>query len=92
MIVAQHGFLDVVTYLVEEGANVNAINKDGLTSQMIADRKGHLDVTKYLAEKMDQQAADEKGNSNRVPMQTTNILEVCQFNKLHVDLPSSTSL
>ena len=48
---AENGQLDVVKYLVDNGANVNTIDKAYRTPLMLAAEKGHLDVVKYLVDK-----------------------------------------
>jgi ankyrin repeat protein len=45
---AGDGALDIVKYLAENGANVNAGDKDGLTPLMAAEGKGHPDVAEFL--------------------------------------------
>ena len=45
------GNLEIVQYLVENGANINAKDDDkGRTALMFASRDGHLEVVKYLVE------------------------------------------
>lgn len=45
---AEKGYLDVVKYLVEHGANVNKISRDETTALIAAAKNGHIDVVKYL--------------------------------------------
>lgn len=43
------GYLDIIKYLVENGANINAGNYLG-EALVLAAENGHLDVVKYLVE------------------------------------------
>ena len=47
---AQDGHLDVVKFLVEQQAEVNAKKDDGWTPLHSAAQNGHLDVVKFLVE------------------------------------------
>ena len=42
------GHLDVIKYLISQGAEVNVHDKDGWTAFQLAAQNGHLEVTKYL--------------------------------------------
>jgi ankyrin repeat protein len=42
--------LEVVKYLVEKGANVNAAKPDGNTPLMIVSKMGHLEIVKFFVE------------------------------------------
>ncbi|KAE9385780.1 ankyrin, partial [Gymnopus androsaceus JB14] len=48
MIAAEIGHLDVVSVLIEEGANVNAQSEDGSTALRQASQEGHLEIVKLL--------------------------------------------
>ena len=43
-----YGHLDLVRYLVSQGAQVERCDNDGDTPLIVASRKGHLDVVRYL--------------------------------------------
>ena len=45
------GNLEIVQYLVENGANINAKNDSGSTALMIASYEGKFEVVEYLIEK-----------------------------------------
>jgi ankyrin repeat protein len=47
---AQNGHLDVVEFLVEQQAEVNAKETDGWTPLYLAAHNGHFDVVKFLVE------------------------------------------
>ena len=47
-IASAHGHLEVISVLLEYGANPNISTKDGTTPLMIASCKGHVEVVKYL--------------------------------------------
>ncbi|KAJ7759534.1 ankyrin repeat-containing domain protein [Mycena metata] len=49
-VASQNGQLDVVKFLIERGADVNASNKDGYTSLYLASERGHLGVVEFLIE------------------------------------------
>ncbi|KAJ7759531.1 ankyrin repeat-containing domain protein [Mycena metata] len=49
-VASQNGHLDVVKFLIEHGADVNAENEDGCTSLYLASRNGRLEVVKFLIE------------------------------------------
>ena len=40
--------VNVVKWLLEKGADINAKNKDGETASMMASKKGHQDVVNLL--------------------------------------------
>lgn len=50
MVAAENGHLEVVQYLKEQGANIEAKNKGGDTPFILSAAKGHLEVVKYLYE------------------------------------------
>jgi ankyrin repeat protein len=47
---AKYGYLDIVKYLVEQGADVNWIDHDGSFALILSTKYGHFDVVKYLVE------------------------------------------
>lgn len=47
---SMNGHLDVVRYLVEQGADKETENLNGLTAIEIASLKNHVDVVRYLGE------------------------------------------
>jgi len=63
---ARNGHLDVVKYLVEQGANLNAQNKAGDTALIESAFNGHLAIVKYLVA----QGADItlKGEKNKTAL------------------------
>ena len=63
-VVARWGHIEVVKYLAECGADVNASTRFGITALMEAACNGHLDVVKYLAEcGADLEASDKYGQT-----------------------------
>lgn len=50
MIASEHGNQDMVKFLVENGANVNAINVERNNAIMLASKGGHMEIVKLLAE------------------------------------------
>ena len=59
---ASNGYLEVVRFLVEKGADVNVANNTGSTLVNAATDNGHLDVVKFLVEKgADITAANKDG-------------------------------
>ena len=46
--VAREGHVDVVSVLIQNGADVNAVNKDKWTALHFALGNGHVDVAKVL--------------------------------------------
>ena len=59
---SKNGHLSVVEYLVNQKADINAINDDGYTPLHNAASKGHLSVVEYLVN----QKADINAKDNRV--------------------------
>jgi ankyrin repeat protein len=47
-IASHHGHLDIVTFLMDHGANISARTNTGMTSLMFASWKGHLDIVEFL--------------------------------------------
>ncbi|KAL7677270.1 hypothetical protein ACOME3_003507 [Neoechinorhynchus agilis] len=45
------GYLDIVQYLVDHGADVNSTERSGLSCIHIATTMGHIDIVRYLVEK-----------------------------------------
>jgi hypothetical protein len=45
---SQFGYLDILKYLVEKGANLNMKSFDGMSCLHAACQGGHLDVVKWL--------------------------------------------
>ncbi|RLN82851.1 hypothetical protein BBJ28_00019344 [Nothophytophthora sp. Chile5] len=50
MLASQNGHLEVVKYLVDAGADIEAVYDEGETALMQAAGKGHLDVVQYLVD------------------------------------------
>ena len=53
MFASEDGQIDVTKYLVENCADINIKNKYGATASALASSSGHLEIIKYLIEKMD---------------------------------------
>ena len=51
-IACKNGNINVVKYLVENGADINKKNKDKWTPLFIACYKEHIPIVKYLVERM----------------------------------------
>ena len=45
---ANQGYLDMVSLLIEFGADVNATNNDGMTALMFSAKQGHMDLIRLL--------------------------------------------
>jgi hypothetical protein len=45
---ANQGYIDMISLLIEFGADVNAVNANGMTSLMFAARQGHLEIVRLL--------------------------------------------
>ena len=50
MMVGALGYLDIVKYLVEQGADINLKNKNGHTALILTAKAGHLNTVQYLVE------------------------------------------
>jgi ankyrin repeat protein len=42
------GYIDMISLLIEFGADVNAVNAVGMTPLMFAARQGHLEIVRLL--------------------------------------------
>lgn len=42
------GYTEIITYLIDKGININAINKDGFVGNHLANKCGYIDLYKYL--------------------------------------------
>jgi ankyrin repeat protein len=45
---AEDGHLEAVELLLDKGAAINAVNKDGMTALGMAEKHGRADVARYL--------------------------------------------
>ena len=61
MLASRDGRLELVTYLVENGADLNARNENNETALNSASLNEHLEVVKYLIEK----GADDVNAKNK---------------------------
>ena len=70
------GDLEIVKFLVESGADVNAKDNEGWNSLMEASYEGHLKVIKYLIEngKVNVNAKDDDG--------WTALIRLCLYNNI----------
>jgi len=66
--VIRHGFYGLIGYLIEKGADVNAVNSDGYTPLMIFGLFGETDSVRYLlgCDKLFDWKTDDKGNYHEV--------------------------
>ena len=48
---ARNGDLETAKLLIENGTDINANDKDGVTALMNASKEGNLEIVKYLVEK-----------------------------------------
>ena len=79
-LVVEEGKLDVVKFLIEKGANVNAKCKNDYTPLCIAAEKGKLDVVKFLIEKGAN--VDKKNKNGWTPLHVAakeGILDVVKY-------------
>ena len=60
----ENGHLEIVKYLVENGANINEKNKDGDTPLICASINGHLEIVKYLCQNGDNVNEKDKDGDN----------------------------
>ncbi|XP_030851780.1 protein fem-1 homolog A-like [Strongylocentrotus purpuratus] len=60
------GYLEVVEYIVNNGADIEIGNKDGLTALHKASFKGHLGIVKYFVRKGAQ--LDKCNKNDRTPL------------------------
>ena len=61
-VAANDGHLDVVRYLVEQGAGMEKVDRDGNTPLIYASDCGHLEVVRYLLDQgADRDAVDYEG-------------------------------
>ena len=50
ILASQKDYINIVDFVIKNGANVNTINKNGDTALMIASLYGHIDIAKLLIE------------------------------------------
>ena len=50
-IAVDNGYLDVIQYLVEQGADMEKADNEGWTPLIVASWRGHTGVTRYLLER-----------------------------------------
>lgn len=66
---AANGHLDIIGILLENGARVNTVEKYGVTAEMLARQKGHLEVAEFLRQWSENVGSNEddteSSNSNR---------------------------
>ena len=53
------GHVNVVRWLAENGANLNKASNDGQTPMHVAAKQGHVDVMRYLREKLGKASLDQ---------------------------------
>ena len=68
MLASREGHLDVVKFLVDKGADINAVttteDEEAVTALMLASRRGHFDIVKFLVESgADTEVADQEGKT-----------------------------
>lgn len=81
---AGNGNLAAVKQYLQDGADVNARTKDGLTPLMFAARDGHLDVVKYLVDKgADMNTRDNYGTTPLMWARDVCRWDVLKFLKQH---------
>ncbi|KAJ7759528.1 ankyrin repeat-containing domain protein [Mycena metata] len=79
-VASQNGHLDVVKFLIEHGADVNAENENGYTSLYLASQNGHLDIVKFLVENnANIEASDKYGYTSLYRASANGHLEVVKF-------------
>merc|ERR1712113_541099 len=80
MLASIEGYLNIVKYLVEKGANVDAFTKNKHTAMMLASVEGHLDIVKYLVEKgANVDAFDDKNYTAMMHANANNRLEILKY-------------
>ncbi|CED85476.1 FYVE finger containing protein [Phaffia rhodozyma] len=78
---SSHGKLDILKYLIEEGAAVDVQDAEGETALHKASLKGHLDIIAYLIEekKVDPHARDSEGFTALHDACSRGYLDIVQF-------------
>ncbi|WP_104618359.1 ankyrin repeat domain-containing protein [Brachyspira murdochii] len=82
MLVLENGHLEVVKYLLENGANVNLKNITDVSALILASMDNHLEIVKYLLDKgADINAKDNYGKTALMYASEKGHSEVAKFLK-----------
>jgi ankyrin repeat protein len=80
MLASLKGNLEMVKFLVSEGADVNMVNNNGGTALMAASEKGNLEIVKFLVSKgADVNAVNNNGNTALMLASENGNLEMVKF-------------
>ena len=80
MAASNKGYLEIVKYLIDEGAYVDAVNNNGATALMEASGEGRLEIVKYLISKnANINAKDYNGSTALIVATQKGKLEVVRY-------------
>jgi ankyrin repeat protein len=76
ILASQQGKLDVVEFLLDEGARVNDVMTDGKTALLMACKNGHTEIVKLLLGRKANQFLKSSGKSPRDIAGNTEIVKI----------------